>query len=95
MPEVSHVNFAEANGGTIHNINVSIKNATDNTVIYSKPDNAHAHQDGTYEHHDDVILSSDNGVEGHSDWILEAKVWGHDETEADATSSSVTFHLHP
>ena len=49
---------------------------------------------GTYSYHGDFILSNDNGVEAHSDWVLEAKVWGHGAGEQEVMES-IEFHVHP
>jgi len=86
-----HVNFEEVNMGTVHHVNVRIYNKADGTEIYSEPTEAHVHEeDGLYEWHDDIKLD----VEGHTDWILEAKVWGHDDLEGELTKS-IEFHVHP
>ena len=82
-------------GETVHHINVRIYNAADNTEIYNKPSNAHVHEEsGTYEYHDDFMLIEDNGVNAHSDWILEAKVWGDGEGKGEVIET-VEFHVHP
>lgn len=93
-----HVNFESHAGETIHHINVRIYNKMDSTVVYSKPDDAHIHDmDGDYEFHDDFILSEENGITGHSNWVLEAKVWGHSEGEGEVVEflSGGGFHVHP
>jgi len=70
-----HVNFDEANQETIHHVKVTITNKADSTVLYTGPSAAHVHEEtGHYEYHDDVALNVDAGTE----WILEAKVWGHE-----------------
>ncbi len=52
---------------------------TPSIVIYNKPTTAHLHEEGgMYEYHDDIVLS---GINGHSDWILEAKAWGAEAGE--------------
>ena len=70
-----HVNFDEAEQTTIHHVRVTITNKADGTVLYTGPSAAHVHEEtGHHEHHDDVTLNVDAGTE----WILEAKVWGHE-----------------
>jgi hypothetical protein len=89
------VDFESHTGETIHHINVTIKNKTSDEVIYNMPTTAHIHEtSGSYHFHDELILSDRNGVTGHSDWILEAKVWGHEAGEEEA-SATVEFHVHP
>ena len=84
-----HVNFDEVDGKTVHHINVTIKSASDGTVIYSKPDEEHVHSEGGhYEHHDDFLLN----VDSNTDWILEAKVWGHEDGIAEVIKN-IQFHV--
>ncbi len=86
-----HVEFEEHDGGTIDHVNVEIANKEDGSVIYSAPAAAHVHEEsGKYEHHDDIILD----VDAHTNWIMTAKVWGHDD-DTDQASSTVEFHVHP
>lgn len=90
-----HVNFSSLNEEPVHHVNVRIYNAVSNVEVYSEPSNAHVHEmDGLYEFHSDFVLSNDNGVVEHTDWILEAKVWGHDGEEGLQTDT-VGFHVHP
>ena len=89
------VNFEDHNGGTVHHINVRILNKDTEEVIYSKPDVAHVHDEsGAYLFEDKFVLSMDNGVSAHTDWILEAKVWGHEAGEGEEIST-IEFHVHP
>ena len=90
-----HVDFESLTGETVHHVNVRIYNADDDTEIYNEPATAHVHEtSGTYSWHDDFVLSEANGVEGHTNWVLEAKVWGHEAGEGEA-SETVEFHVHP
>ena len=75
-----HVEFHEHDGGKVHHVKVKIyeKDNPDN-VIYEAPSEAHVHVDGTFEHHADFMLNADNNVSGHTDWVIEAKVWGHED----------------
>ena len=89
------INFESHSGETIHHVKVRIYNKADNTEIYNKPTDAHVHeQSGTYSFSDSFNLTSDNGVEPHTDWILEAKVWGHEDGLAEVVET-VEFHVHP
>ncbi len=82
---------SEASAGTVHHMKVRIYNKADNTEIYNKPDDAHVHaESGSYTYEDQIELA----VDAHTDWILEAKVWGHDAGLAEKIET-VEFHVHP
>jgi len=87
-----HIEVSEASDETIHHFQVRIYNADDNTeVVYTGPSEAHVHDEsGAYSYHDDFLLD----VDAHTDWILEAKVWGHDAGAAEKVET-VEFHVHP
>lgn len=90
-----HVNFESHAGETVHHVNVRIYNKSDNTEVYNKPDAAHVHEtSGSFDLHDDFVLSNANGINEHTDWILEAKVWGHEAGEGEVIET-VEFHVHP
>ena len=91
-----HVDFESHTGETVHHVNVKIYNKADSTqVIYDAPGNAHVHAtEGTFAWHDDFPLTAAEGVSAHSDWILEAKVWGHDAGKGEIVES-IEFHVHP
>ena len=90
-----HVEFESHSGETVHHVQVRIYNKADNTEIYNKPSDAHVHAtEGEYAFHDDFVLSEANGVSAHSDWILEASVWGHENREGE-TMEKIEFHVHP
>ncbi|NNF01403.1 MAG: hypothetical protein HKN22_01845 [Bacteroidia bacterium] len=90
-----HVDFESMTDMTVHHVNVRIYKVVDSTEIYNAPADAHVHAtSGKYEWHDDFILSNTNGVMQHTDWILEAKVWGHEEDE-ELETKTVQFHVHP
>jgi len=79
----------------VHHINVRIYNVLDNMEIYNKPDAAHVHAtEGKHEFKDKFVLSNENGVEAHSDWVLEAKVWGEEGGEGEVIEK-IEFHVHP
>ena len=81
-----HVHFSDQNGGTVHHINVRIYEKDSGTEIFNKPEAAHVHADVEYSFEDAILL----GTPGH--WVLEAKVWGHDDGVAEVTES-VEFHV--
>lgn len=89
------VKFSEENLMTVHHINVKIYSKNDvNQVIFDQPAEPHVHAtSGEYEYVADFWLDP-AVVPGHTDWVLEAKVWGHDEGVAE-TSETVEFHVHP
>lgn len=89
-----HVDFKSETELPVHHVNVRIYDKDSGTEIYNMPTSAHVHAEGgTHEHHDDVILDSSNGITGHADLILEAKVWG-DEAGQGEVMESVEFHVH-
>ena len=91
-----HVEFAEANRETIHHVNVKIYNKTDESIVLlDAPVGAHVHDEsGNYAVHADVALTEAVGVVGHTDWILESKVWGH-EAGVGEVVEQIEFHVHP
>lgn len=85
------IEFEEHDGKTIHHINVRIFNKNDGTEIYNQPQQAHIHEtSGYYKFTDDFVLD----VDPHTDWVLEARVWGHEDGVAEVTET-VEFHVHP
>lgn len=95
-----HVDFESHTGETVHHVNVKIYNKVDPTQIaYNGPSDAHVHdEDGVYDYHDDFALTVDEGISAHSDWILEATVWGpvdEDGVREGEVVESIEFHVHP
>ena len=89
------VTFEEHSGLTVHHVNIRVINKATGAEIYNAPAKGHVHEEsGTYQYTDTFILSNANGVEGHTDWILEAKVWGDGEGVGEV-QESVEFHVHP
>ena len=90
------MDFESHTGETVHHANIKIYNKVDPTqVIYDAPGDAHVHEtDGLFDYHDDFPLTAEKGVAAHTDWILEAKVWGHDAGVAEVIES-IEFHVHP
>ena len=91
-----HVEFSEASNQTVHHVNVKIYDKNDESkVIFDAPGEAHVHAEGgSHAVHADLELSEANGVSGHTDWILEAKVWGHEAGHGEVIEQ-IEFHVHP
>jgi hypothetical protein len=88
------VEFESHTGETVHHIQVRIYNKATNMEIYKKPTDAHIHEEsGKYTFEDNFVLSAANGVTADTDWVLEAKVWGHEDGEAEVMET-VEFHVH-
>ncbi len=89
------IDFESTNGEPVHHVNVRIYNAATNEEVYNMPTQPHVHDlSGKYTYSDTFLLSNENGVMAHSDWILEAKVWGH-EAGTGEVIQSIPFHVHP
>ena len=89
------VTFESHTGETVHNVQVRIYNKVDSTEVYSMPSPVHVHEtSGKYELNDHLVLSIANGFSAHTDWVLEASVWGHENMEGLETEI-LEFHLHP
>lgn len=90
-----HVDFVSELDAIVHHANVRIFSKTTGVEVYNAPGEAHVHEEsGTFSWHDDFNLTEANGILGHSDWILEAKVWGHSEGLEEVVKS-IEFHVHP
>ncbi len=90
-----HVEFESHTGETVHNVNVRIFNVENGTEVYNEPaESLVLGVTGEYAWHDSFVLSIANGFEAHSNWTLEAKVWG-EETGEEEVVESVDFHVHP
>lgn len=102
-----HVEFESTTGETVHNVDVRIYNEADHSnVLYDFPSDSHVHAtEGSYEIHQDIDLVELNGVKGHTDWIVEAKVWAHDDDDDEhnhddedgehTVIETLKFHVHP
>ena len=89
------IEFESHTGMTVHHVQVRIYNKSDLTEVYRKPEDAHVHEsDGEYTFTDDFVLSEANGVSAHTDWVFEARVWGHDVGVGEEVET-VEFHVHP
>lgn len=90
-----HIDFVSELETTVHHVNVRIYSKATGIEIYNAPGEAHVHeQSGIFSWHDDFDLTEDNGLEEHTDWILEAKVWGHSEG-LEQIVKELEFHVHP
>ena len=91
-----HVNFDEEQMTTVHHVNVRIyQKGNESNEIFNGPSVAHVHEEsGHYELHADLTLDEATGVMEHTDWILEAKAWGH-EAGLGEVMEALEFHVHP
>ena len=86
-----HVVFEEHNMETVHHVNFRIyEDGNESNELYNGPSEAHVHQAEKFELHDDITLD----VAEHSDWIMEAKIWGHTAGEHEVIETK-KFHVHP
>ena len=89
------VEFESQTGMTVHHVNVRIYNVSTLVEVYNQPADAHVHEiSGVYEFTDHLVLSEANSFSAHSDWVLEASVWGHDEGVSEVRET-IEFHVHP
>jgi len=103
-----HVEFESSTGETIHNVNVKVYNKADNSIVlFDGPEDAHVHTtEGNHEVHADIALTEANKVQGDTHWIVEAKVWPHDDSDdgehdhddhedgEHVVTETVEFHVH-
>ena len=88
------VHFESHEGETVHNIQVRLYDAADNTELYNMPTNTNvAATSGTYHFSDQIVMNMANGFMMHHDYILEAKVWGASTGDGEEIET-VQFHLH-
>lgn len=88
------ITFESHKGLTVHHINIRIFNKDTNAEVYNKPLDAHIHTPVEYKYKDVVLLTTTNGFSADSRWVLEAKVWGENEGEAEVTER-VEFQIIP
>jgi len=86
------VDFESQTNEIVHNISVTISKA-DGAEVFQMHDHVHE-TSGKYTLNLDVNLSDTEGYEAHTDYILEAKVWGHDDGIGEVIET-VGFHVHP
>ena len=89
------VEFESHTGEPVHHINVRIYNKATNVEVYNLPIEPHIHDlSGAYTYTDQFVLSAANGL-SEGDWILQGKVWGHDDDHAESTTELYEFHINP
>lgn len=88
------VNFDEETMTTVHHINVQIYQKGDTSkVIFNRPTEPHVHEtSGHYEFHSTLTLDEYTGVMENTDWVLQAKVWGHEDGLAEKMEL-LEFHV--
>ena len=83
-----HVDFISDLSAPVHHVNIRIYSKSTGDEVYNAPGEAHVHeQSGTYSWHDDFGLTQENGIMQNTDYVLEAKVWGHTEGLEEVTES--------
>jgi hypothetical protein len=89
------IEFESHTGMTVHHVNVRIFNKLTGAELYNKPEDPHVHgSSGVYAYEDDVTLSEANGFNAHTDYVLEARVWAH-EDGLEEVMEQVEFHIEP
>ncbi len=92
---VLNIEFESHSGVAVHHVNVRIYKKADQTEIYDAPEEAHVHaMEGKYIFKDEIAITPENGMEGHTDWVLEARVWGHKLGQGEVVATQ-EFHIHP
>ncbi len=93
-----NIDMISGSNMTVHHANIRIYNKDDNSIIaYNRADDEemHVHEDdGNFNWTYTLKLDETNNVTAHSDWILEAKVWGHEAGLAEVVET-LEFHVHP
>jgi hypothetical protein len=87
------VEFESHTGEDVEHINVRIFKADNSVEAYNKPADPHIGGVSVYEYQDQIALTTANGFSA-GDWVIEARVWGHDEGQ-DEEMERVEFHIHP
>ncbi len=82
------VEFNDKNGGAVHHVNIRVYNKENSEEIYNQPLSAHVLKASPFIFEDDLKLE----VNPQTDWLLEARVWGHEAGLAE-TSAKVEFHV--
>lgn len=87
--------------GTVHHVNVKIfKKDDEDTLLFDGPVDSmgekayHVHEtSGKYVFTHELMLDPAD-VDGHTDWTVLVKAWGHEDGAAEKTATT-TFHVHP
>jgi hypothetical protein len=86
------IEFESHTGEIVHNIEVIITNDLDKSIVaYSHVEHVHASEN--YTHSASIVLDASNNVTEHTDWTLEAKVYGPEG--AGLVTETIEFHVHP
>lgn len=88
------VDFESHTGGTVHHVSVRVYEKSTGTELYNSGEDHVKAETGEYTFTLEMPLSTDEGFVGHTDYELEAKVWGHEDGEGEEISV-VGFHVHP
>jgi len=89
-----HIDFMSHTNSTVHNVVVQIYNKATDSVIFTTPAFEHVHAtSGKYVVDEDVVISTANGFSMNSDWVLLAKVFGHNHMGE--VKDSLQFHVNP
>jgi len=87
------VTFESHTANTVHHINVTITDLSNNAVLYNAPASAHVHEtDGEYDFADYIGLNTANGYKAGGNYKITAKVWGEIDGESEV-SESVQFKI--
>ena len=89
------IDFESHTGETIHHIKVRLYDTEFGTEIFNYPSDPHVGEtSGSYDLHEHVVLAESAGVTGHTNWVLEAKVWGENDGDGEVIET-VQFHVMP
>lgn len=87
------IEFESETQQPVHHVNVSIREKLTGSVIYSKPTEAHVHATaGIFNYGDVFILNTTNGFKTATAYVLEARVWGH-EDDLEEVIESLEFQI--
>lgn len=88
------IDFESHTGETVHNIEIRIYEKATGTELYNTgKEHVHA-ETGAYQFTLDLPVTTEDGFSAHTDYELEARVYGHENREGEMTSI-VGFHVHP
>jgi hypothetical protein len=85
-----HIEFSDSLGGVVENVKVRFYSLADNTVVYEEPDSSAVASSGTYTFTGFRLL---NDLPAHSNWVLEARVWGKNPGESEVVKTK-GIHVH-
>lgn len=82
--------FSDSLGGVVENVKVRVYSLADSTVIFEKPDNSAVATQNSYTFEDYRAL---NDLPAHTNWVLEARVWGKTAGESEVVKTK-GIHVH-